>query len=50
MIDVSIRKVSDKIYEIYGIVEDRFIRRQYIGYTEEQAKEAFAEAIEEGEL
>lgn len=48
--NLSIKQISKRVFEIYGVIDGHFIKRQFIGYTEEQAKERFEQALEEGEF
>ena len=45
-----IRKVQKGVYEIYGILDGKFVKRTYVGYSEKQAKEAFQTSASKGEL
>lgn len=48
--NLSIREISTNVFEIYGVIEGRFIKRLYVGYNEEQAINKFTNALEEGEF
>ena len=45
-----VRKVQKAVYEIYGVLEGRFVKRVYVGYSEKQAKEKFQQSAVKGEL
>ena len=48
--EIKINRISERVYEFYGLVNGQFIKKQYIGYTEEQAIEKFTNALQEGEI
>ena len=48
--NLSVEQTAKTSYIIRGIVDGKFLERQYIGYTKDQATEKFTEAIKKGEL
>lgn len=47
---VSIKQISKNVYEIYGLIDGKFVKRQYIGYSQQQATKLFTESIQRGEI
>lgn len=47
---VKLKKISALVYEIYGVLNGRFVKRQYVGYTQKQAVKAFTESVKRGEI
>ena len=44
------KRLLKNVCEVYGIFSGRFSKRQYIGYTEKQAKEKFQQSLKKGEI
>ena len=49
-VTVKLSHPARGVYEIYGIVNGRFVKRQYIGYSKKQAIQKFTESVQKGKI